>query len=129
MQRPASATTAVSDAALSALNLQDLEGLGKLLQVLDREVQTLDVSKQEPGPRWSLRQWCQYWCDRKTGAEQQLGDAGAGGTALAGLTGLLQQAASEAAAARGMSSSSSHGRGAGGDMDDEADSAWVHGKG
>jgi hypothetical protein len=33
--------------------------------ILDREVQTLDVSKQAPGPRWTLAQFCLYWKDRK----------------------------------------------------------------
>ena len=90
---------------------------------------------QVPGPRWNLRQWAEYWRDRKPEAGPGLNPAAwvmgaaCGGTDLAGLTGLMAGPAASAVAAR-FTSSSSHGEGAeGGDMDDEADSAWVHGKG
>ena len=87
---------------------------------------------QVPGPRWNLRQWAEYWRDRKPEAGPGLNPAAwvlgaaCGGT---GLTGLMAGPAASAVAAR-FTSSSSHGEGAeGGNMDDEADSAWVHGKG
>ena len=87
---------------------------------------------QVPGPRWNLRQWAEYWRDRKPEAGPGLHPAAwvmgaaCGGTDLAGL---MAGPAASAVAAR-FTSSSSHGEGAeGGDMDDEADSAWVHGKG
>ena len=127
-------------ASTPALTLDNLTTVGGLLGVLDREAQTLDVSRQMQGPRWNLRQWAEYWKDRKPSAKMKHKGMAEGGdvaveppaveTGVVTMTGhLMERAASEAAAARGMSSSS-HGEGQdGGEMDDEADSAWVHGKG
>ena len=42
----AAAAAAAPDPALSSISLQSLEALGALLNVLDREGQTLDLSKQ-----------------------------------------------------------------------------------
>ena len=42
----ATAAAAAPDPALSSISLQSLEALGALLNVLDREGQTLDLSKQ-----------------------------------------------------------------------------------
>ena len=117
----------------------------------------LNINKNTKNEHLKL-QWSEYWRERK--ATAMAGVAGLmaaqaaalrhaaggfsgqpGGTAwdagpmtdMAGLTGLMgaERAASEAAAAMGLSSSSSssRGRAEGGEMDDEADSAWVHGKG
>ena len=38
-----------------ALTLDNLTAVGGLLHLLDREAQTLDVSRQTTGPRWNLR--------------------------------------------------------------------------
>ncbi len=32
---------------------------------LHMQVQTLDISRQAPGPRWTVQQWCLYWHDRR----------------------------------------------------------------
>ena len=42
----AAAAAAAPDPALASISLQSLEALGALLNVLDREGQTLDLSKQ-----------------------------------------------------------------------------------
>lgn len=89
-------------------------------------MQTLDISTQAPGPRWTLRQWCLYWRDRRVPPPPGFGAAGGeqytagpwGGTVPGADGGGL---GSEVAAQ--LSSSSSRGIG---DMDDEADSAFVH---
>ncbi|EFJ53284.1 hypothetical protein VOLCADRAFT_115857 [Volvox carteri f. nagariensis] len=47
--------------------LTDMRDLSRLSKELgdDREVQTLDVAQQTPGPRWTMRQWCLYWKERQ----------------------------------------------------------------
>lgn len=133
----------ISSPTSTVLTLDNLQTIGALLGVLDREAQTLDVSRQAAGPRWNLRQWSDYWKERKASARMRVGGQNIGyqGEVLGG--GLAEQkaglnppgstmmdrAASEAAAARGLSSSSVGDGLDGGEMDDEADSAWVHGKG
>ena len=97
----------------------DLDTLSKALGVLDREVVTLDVSKQAPGHKWTLRQWCLYWRDRKVFSPDLQATLAHPQQPLP-----PQQPTGSELAAR-LSASSSHCEEAG-DMDDEADSAFVH---
>ncbi|GFR43327.1 hypothetical protein Agub_g4397, partial [Astrephomene gubernaculifera] len=123
--------------------LQDMRDLVLLSKELgeDREIQTLDVAKQAPGPKWTMRQWCLYWKERQTlgpHPEPHPGAAGggpgassaAGAGAGAGVGGLPRRAGSEAAAVRGSAAAaaglSSADEGANTEMEDEADSAFVH---
>jgi hypothetical protein len=93
----------------------ELDALSQALGLLDKEIVTLDVSKQAPGPRWTLRQWFLYWRDRKV----------SGPDLQAALAHPLQPQHTGSEVAARLSASSSRGEEAG-DMDDEADSAFVH---
>jgi hypothetical protein len=124
---------------LSRSLLSDIERLCNHIGVLDKEVNTLDVGRQAVGPKWTMRQYSLWWKDRSVRDVLTPDDPGgcedserkaAAGTAVPRMSGMAPDgpaAASEAAAAAiGLSASSSHGERGGGEMDDEADSAWVH---
>ncbi|GIL59700.1 hypothetical protein Vafri_14428, partial [Volvox africanus] len=108
--------------------LTDMSDLSLLSKELghDREVQTLDVAQQTPGPRWTMRQWCLYWKERQTLTPPTephhlvIGPSGASDAPR--FRGSVAPAAA-AAAGGGISSADD---GANTEMDDEADSAFVH---
>lgn len=88
------------------------------------QVQTLDVPKQLPGPRWNVRQWCLYWKGREP-HDPQAADAGPAGASTLQDTHAPHHAPQASNAAMDKAGSS----GAGQDVDseeDEADSAFVH---
>eukprot|EP00198_Chlamydomonas_reinhardtii_P007175 XP_001696511.1 predicted protein [Chlamydomonas reinhardtii] len=114
-----------------------MKDLGPLSRALgeDREVLTLDVDKQAPGPKWTLRQWCLYWRERQPVGDltalphqqhpqqqhhhpQQQQHGGGGGGGRGGSEG-----AGHGSAAAAISSQDD---GVDTEMDDEADSAFVH---
>ncbi|GIM09413.1 hypothetical protein Vretimale_13259, partial [Volvox reticuliferus] len=108
--------------------LTDMRDLSLLSKELghDREVQTLDVAQQTPGPRWTMRQWCLYWKERQTLTPQtephHLATGPGGASDAPHFRGSVAPAAA-AAAGGGVSSADDGGNT---EMDDEADSAFVH---
>jgi hypothetical protein len=89
------------------------------------QVQTLDVGKQLPGPKWTMRQWCLYWKERLAlppPPEPHHGPA----PARAGGSDAPRVRGSAAPAPVGGAGVSSADDGANTEMDDEADSAFVH---
>eukprot|EP00798_Chlamydomonas_sp_ICE-L_P006192 gene6192-2810_t len=118
------------------LNL-DLQHVAKLVGE-DLEIHTLDVKQQAPGPKWTLRQWCLYWRDRKaavlhspaTGLPHAAHKREGGHAEPRGVTPSLsladpenQHGAQGSAAAAAVGSGASVGPS---DTEDEADSAFVH---
>lgn len=100
------------------------------------QVQTFDVTKQQPGPRWTLRQWCLYWKDRNHQTMAWNAGGGGGGMRPGGMSQSLgggpggqpggPEGPQASNAALQMGSAASSGGQDGGSEEDEADSAFVH---
>lgn len=117
----------------------DLEAFALSLGLMEKGVQVADLQKQKDGPRWSLRQWIQYWRHRRkepeslshgvaTALEACSHCAGASSpnpSVIAGFNGYLTREIS----LKGLSGNGGAADDEDSDLEDEADSAEVKDKG
>ena len=103
----------------------DMDAIANSLDLLDRDVQVKDLTKQMDGPRWSLRQWLHYWRGRKRKEVSSVAASGPGIGASVPNHSVIGGFHGDLIAADGSGGSLSLKNGADddSDLDDEADSA------